>query len=107
MKIKLFKRRPKKTSKQDLAMILYMLKRDFDMLTRHLSSFPVGNPLDSINPAVRKQRSELHDWNYYARTLQYDIGIDIENVDKIIKEYFPNLPECSLEKLNELCSDEM
>ena len=107
MKIKLFKRRHKKTSKQDLAMILYMLKRDFDMLTKHLSSFPVGYPLDSVNPAVREQRNELHDWNHYARTLQYDIGIDIENIDKAINEYIPNLPKCSLERLDDIYSNEM
>lgn len=110
MKINIFKRRHKKTTKwkpEELAIILYMLKRDFDMLTRHLSSFPVGHPLDSVNPAVRKQRNELHDWNYYARTLHYDIGIDIENIDKIINEYFPNLPKYSPEKLDDIGSDEM
>lgn len=75
----------------DIPMLIHMLKSDYDMVTEILNRFPVEYPDCAINPAVRKQRQELWEWNSRARTLHYNIGIDIENIEQIMKERIPSL----------------
>lgn len=83
-------------SNEDIIGILQMTKRDHSLLTKVLNSFPVGHPLDAINPAVKNQRTELWDWNTYARTIHYDVGIDIENLERIMYERIPSLKDTEI-----------
>lgn len=85
---------------EDIIGILQMAKRDHSLLTRVLNEFPVGHPSEAINPAVKKQRTELWDWNTYARTIHYDVGIDIENLERIMHERIPSLKDTEM-RLND------
>lgn len=98
----------------DAAGILRDTKKDFDNLTKVLHAMPVkATNLDETNPAVRKQREELWEWNVIARTIHHDIGIDIENLERIMNQRIPSLKDAKptnwiLEKaVNELFAREM
>lgn len=78
----------------DAAGILRDTKNDFDDLTKVLHAMPVkATNLDEVNPAVRKQREELWEWNAIARTLHYNIGVDIENLERIMNQRIPSLKD--------------
>ncbi len=77
----------------DIPMLIHMLKSDYDKVTRILNRFPVGYPVDAANPAECKQRQELWEWNNRARTLHYDVGIDIEIIERMMKERIPSLKD--------------
>lgn len=78
----------------DIAGIIRDTKEDFDKLTRILNAMPVNaTNIDEVNPAVRKQREELWEWNIIARTTHYDIGIDIENLERIMNQRIPSLKD--------------
>lgn len=98
----------------DIAGIIRDTKEDFDKLTRILNAMPVNaTNIDEVNPAVRKQREELWEWNVIARTIHYDIGIDIENLERIMNQRIPSLKgaeptDWMLEKtVNEVFAREM
>lgn len=74
---------------EDIPMLLQQIKSDFDDVTSMLSGFPVGLPEDATNKDERRRRQELWDWNSRVRTLQYNVGVDIENIERIIKERIP------------------
>ena len=74
---------------EDIPMLLQQLKSDFDDVTSMLSGFPVGLPEDATNKDERRRRQELWNWNNRVRTLQYNVGVDIENIECIIKERIP------------------
>lgn len=78
----------------DAAGILRNTKKDFDDLTRILHAMPVkATNLDEANPAVRKQREELWEWNMVARTIHHNIGVDIENLERIMNQRIPSLKD--------------
>ena len=78
----------------DAAGILRNTKKDFDDLTRILHAMPVkATNLDEANPAVRKQRQELWEWNMVARTIHHNIGVDIENLERIMNQRIPSLKD--------------
>lgn len=78
----------------DAAGILRNTKKDFDDLTKVLHAMPVkATNLDESNPAVRKQREELWEWNIVARTLHHNIGVDIENLERIMNQRIPSLKD--------------
>lgn len=98
----------------DIAGIIRDTKEDFNKLTRILNAMPVNTTnIDEVNPAVRKQREELWEWNVIARTIHHDIGIDIENLERIMNQWIPFLKDAKptnwiLEKaVNELFAREM
>ena len=98
----------------DIAGIIRDTKEDFNKLTRILNVMPVNaTNIDEVNPAVRKQREELWEWNVIARTIHHDIGIDIENLERIMNQWIPFLKDAKptnwiLEKAaNELFAREM
>ena len=98
----------------DIAGIIRYTKEDFDKLTRILNAMPIAaTNIDEVNPAVRKQREELWEWNVIARTIHYDIGIDIENLERIMNQRIPSLKgaeptDWMLEKaVNEAFANEM
>ena len=76
----------------DIPMLIHMLKSDYDKETKLLNEFPVGYPGDTINPVVR----ELWEWHSRIRTLHYDTGIDIENIERIMKERIPSLKDTDI-----------
>lgn len=78
----------------DAAGILRDTKKDFDNLTRILHAMPVkATNLDEANPAVIKQREELWEWNAIARILHHNIGVDIENLERIMNQRIPSLKD--------------
>lgn len=98
----------------DAAGILRDTKKDFDDLTKVLHAMPVkATNLDEVNPAVIKQRKELWEWNWIARTLHYNIGVEIENLERIMNQRIPSLKDTQptdwiLEKaVNEAFAKEM
>lgn len=98
----------------DAAGILRNTKKDFDDLTRILHAMPVkATNLDEANPAVIKQREELWEWNAIARTIHHNIGVDIENLERIMNQRIPSLKDAeptdwTLEKtVNEEFTKEM
>lgn len=80
----------------DIPMLIHMLKSDYDKETELLNRFPVGSPDGTENPVVREQRQELWEWNSRIRTLHYDTGIDIENIERIMKERIPSLKDTDI-----------
>lgn len=80
----------------DIPMLIHMLKSDYDKETKLLNEFPVGSPDSTENPAVREQRQQLWEWNSRIRTLHYDTGIDIENIERIMKERIPSLKDADI-----------
>lgn len=80
----------------DAAGILRDTKKDFDTLTRILHAMPVkATNLDEANPAVQNQREELWEWNWIARTLHHNIGVDIENLERIMNQRIPSLKDAT------------
>lgn len=77
----------------DIPMLIYTLKSDYDKVTRILNRFPVGYPVDAANPVDYKQRQDLWEWNNKTRTLHYDVGIDIEVIERVMKERIPSLKD--------------
>lgn len=78
----------------DAAGILRNTKKDFDDLTKVLHAMPVkATNLDEANPAVIKQREELWEWNMVARTIHHNIGVDIENLERIMNQRIPSLKD--------------
>lgn len=71
---------------RDIQMLLSDLKRDFDEVTLILNGMPVGLPEDTTDDVERRRRQELWNWVSRARTLNYNVGIDIENVERVINE---------------------
>ena len=80
----------------DIPMLIHMLKSDYDKVTKNLNSFPVGFPNNEVNPVVREQYQELWEWNSRVRTLHYDVGIDIENIERVMKERIPSLKDMDI-----------
>lgn len=78
----------------DAAGILRDTKADFDKLTMLLNSMPVrATNLGETNPAVISQREELWEWNHQTRTLHHNIGVDIENLERIMNQRIPSLKD--------------
>lgn len=76
----------------DAKWLLIETKKDYNMLTQILNSMPVRDP-DEVKPKEQQHCQELWDWNVNARTRHYDIGIDIENLERIMCQYIPGFKE--------------
>lgn len=63
---------------KDIKQIIQCAKIEFDEVTRLLNNMPVTI-------------MELPDWQIKARTLHYDLGISIENLERIIQERVPEI----------------
>lgn len=71
---------------EDIPELIHELKRDFDEVTSILNGLPVGLPEDTNNYVEQNRRQELWNWVDRARTLHYNVGIDIENIERVINE---------------------
>ena len=80
----------------DIPMLIHMLKSDYDKVTETLNNFPCPFPASEVDPVVRKQYDELWDWDFRVRTLHYDVGIDIENIERLMKERIPSLKDMDI-----------
>lgn len=76
----------------DAKWLLTETKKDYNILTQILNSMPAHNP-DEVKPEERQYYQGLWDWNAKARTRHYDIGIDIENLERVMCEHIPGFNE--------------
>ncbi len=63
---------------KDIKQIIQCAKREFNEVTKLLNDIPVQN-------------KELLNWQIKARTIHYDLGISIENLERIIQERVPEI----------------
>lgn len=63
---------------KDIKQIIQCTKREFNEVTKLLNDIPVQN-------------KELLNWQIKARTIHYDLGISIENLERIIQERVPEI----------------
>lgn len=63
---------------EDIKQIIQCAKREFDEVTMLLNNMPMYN-------------IELPDWQIKVRTIHYDLGISIENLERIIQERVPEI----------------
>lgn len=76
----------------DAKWLLNETKKDFNILTQILNAMPAHKP-DEVKPEEQQRCQELWDWNVRARTRHYDVGIDIENLERIMCQYIPGFKE--------------
>jgi hypothetical protein len=79
-------------SLNDAKWLLRETKKDYNILTQILNSMPVCQP-DVASPEDRESCAAIWEWNVKARTRHYDIGIDIENLERVMCEHIPGFKD--------------
>lgn len=78
-------------SVNDIAGIIRDTKNDFNKLTMTLNA--MQDVMENADPAVKQQYEYLLKKTITARTIHYDVGIDIENLERIMHQRIPSLKD--------------